>query len=307
MSISEMRVITPVAITDAMLVSSSIAENDYAAWSNVTTYASGAYVIVVSTHRIYQSLQGTNLNKDPTSASNAAWWAEVSPTNRWKMFDQASGTISTASTSIDVVLSPGRIDSVALMDVDCYQARIRMSTVADGTFYDQTWTLTGNSDAVGDWYDYYYAAIGQRKTLSIVGLPAISDASVQITLTRTGGTVELGSLIVGTSTYLGETREGARVGIIDYSVKSTDTFGRTTVVQRAYAKRMNVDILVRNDRIDMLTTKLSALRATLGVWTAGNALTTFDALKVYGFFRDWEVTIPGPNYSSLTLQIEGIT
>lgn len=309
MTISEMRVITPVVITDAMLTSSSIAETDYAAWSSATTYASGAYVIVTSTgvHKVYQSLQSSNLNKDPTSAANAAWWAEVSPTNRWKMFDQASGTVSTDSSSIDVTLAPGRIDSVALMDVDCYQARIRMSTLADGTFYDQTYTLTGATDIVADWYDYFYSAISQRTTLTVVGLPSIGDASVRVTLTRASGTVSLGSLVVGTSTYLGEAKYDARVGIIDYSVKSTDSFGRTTVVQRAFAKRMNVDVLVASGGVGALASKLASLRASLGVWIAGSASSTSDALKVYGWFKDWEMTLSGPTYSALTLQIEGIT
>ena len=309
MTISEMRVITPVVITDAMLTSSSIAETDYAAWSSGTTYASGAYVIVTSSgvHRVYQSLQAGNLNKDPTSAANAAWWAEVGPTNRWKMFDQAAGTVSTDSSSIDVTLAPGRIDSVALLDVDCYQARIRMSTVADGTFYDRTWTLTGATDIVADWYDYFYAPIGQRTTLAVTGLPAIGDASVRVTLTRSGGTVSLGSLVVGSSTYLGRARYDMRLGIIDYSVKSTDGFGRTTVVQRPFAKRANLDVLVATDAVGALAAKLASLRATLGVWIAGNAETTSDALKVYGWFKDWEVSLSGPTYSALSLQIEGIT
>ncbi len=308
MTISEMSVITPVAITDAMLSSSSIAEADYPAWSSATTYASADYVIVTSTgvHKVYQSLQNTNLNKDPTSAANAAWWAEVSPTNRWRMFDQASGTVSTDSSSIDVTLAPGRIDSVALLDVDCHEARIRMSTPADGTFYDRSWTLTGATDIVEDWFQYFYAPIGQRTALTVSGLPSIGDASVRVTLTRSGGTVSIGSLVVGASTYLGRARYGLRVGIVDYSVKSTDAFGRTTVVQRPYAKRVGVDVLVSTPAVGALVDKLARLRATLGVWIAGNAETTSDALKVYGWFKDWEISLSGPTYSALSLQIEGI-
>ena len=305
---SELRVITPVTITDAMLTSSSIAETDYSAWNSGTTYASGAYVIVTSTgvHKVYQSLQGSNLNKDPTSAANSAWWAEVSPTNRWKMFDAASGTVSTDSASIDVVLAPGRIDTVALMDVDTYQARIRMTTVAEGTFYDQTWTLTGATDYVADWWAYFYSPISQRRSLVVTGLAMISDASVRVTLTRSGGTVSIGSLVVGQSTYLGEVRADARVGIIDYSVKTTDTFGRTSLTQRAYAKRATLDVLTATASLNTLTEELAALRATLGVWSVGNAWRGFDSLQIHGWFRDWEVTFSGPNYSALSIQIEGL-
>ena len=47
-----MQFITPVQITDAMLVASSIPEADYAAWNAATSYAEGDRVIRASTHRV---------------------------------------------------------------------------------------------------------------------------------------------------------------------------------------------------------------------------------------------------------------
>ena len=60
-----LKVIPPVLITDSILTSSNVAETDYAVWSSGTTYSTGQRVIVTTgVHKIYESLQNTNLNKD---------------------------------------------------------------------------------------------------------------------------------------------------------------------------------------------------------------------------------------------------
>ncbi|MEY5100682.1 MAG: hypothetical protein RJA36_3401 [Pseudomonadota bacterium] len=304
---TDMRVIVPVTLTDAMLTSSSVAETDHTAWSNATAYSVADRVRYVATdvHKIWECIQA-HTNKDPTSAANAAYWSEVSPTNRWKMFDQASGTSTTATTEIDVVLEPGRIDALALFDVDAHTVRVRMTTVAEGTFYDQTWTMTGAGDAVADWYEYFYSEIGVKTTLVVTELPPIGDAEVRVTITRTGGSVSCGNLVVGMSTVIGEAQVGARPGIIDYSRKETDDWGRTELVQRSFAKRMGLSVRVERARIDTVLRKLSALRATLGVWCAGSATTSYEALQIFGWFRDFDCPLTTPDYSFLSLEIEGI-
>ena len=81
-----MQFIKPVSISDATLISSTIAETDYSAWSSGTTYALGDKVILTSTHRVYESLQAANTNHNPTEAAST-WWLDIGPTNRWAMFD----------------------------------------------------------------------------------------------------------------------------------------------------------------------------------------------------------------------------
>ena len=123
-----LKVIPPLTITDSRLTSSNVAETDYAAWSSATTYSLGQRVIVVSTHKVYESLQNSNLNKDPTLASNATWWIEVSPTNRWKMFDISNTTQTTNADSIVVTITPGQVvNSVSLMNLEGISIRAKVS------------------------------------------------------------------------------------------------------------------------------------------------------------------------------------
>lgn len=59
---SQLSVIKPITITDAMLTSTDVTEADYSAYNAATAYNVGDRVIVVSTdvHKIYESLIGSN-------------------------------------------------------------------------------------------------------------------------------------------------------------------------------------------------------------------------------------------------------
>ncbi len=110
--------IVPIEFTDTDLLSSSVTEDDYAVWNSGTTYALGARVIRTTsdTHKIYESLQASNLNKTPES--QPTWWIEVSATNRWKCLDGSlfQGTETTGTLKY-YFASPDPITAVALHDV----------------------------------------------------------------------------------------------------------------------------------------------------------------------------------------------
>ena len=91
-----MKVIKPIVITDAILSSSDIVENDATEWTSGGSFALGATCMVTTTangagaatHKIYESLTSSNSGNDPTDqVNNADKWLEISATNRWKMFD----------------------------------------------------------------------------------------------------------------------------------------------------------------------------------------------------------------------------
>ena len=85
-----MKLIQPTTVTDSKLTSSNVTENDYAAWSNSTTYTVGQKVIVIATHKIYECLIN-NKNKYPPDYTSGTLpeWLDLGATNKWKMFDQS--------------------------------------------------------------------------------------------------------------------------------------------------------------------------------------------------------------------------
>lgn len=296
-----MKFLNPTIITDAILTSSSVAETDYAAWSAATTYALADRVINTTTHKVYESTQAGNLNHNPVG-DGGTWWVEVSATNRWKMFDQGVGTQTEQASSIAVVLTPGLCNALALLDIA--GSSVHVEVVAESTtIFDQTYNI-GDSTILGDWFEYFFEEISQATNLTVVGLPIFGGGQVTVTITAPV-TAKCGTLAIGKMIDVGRTLAGARVGIIDYSRKMTDEWGNTTLVVRGYARRVECDVIIENDRMDYIISQLAAARATPAVWIT-DSIGKYGSMTVYGFYKDFGVNIAYPSHSQTSIQIEGL-
>lgn len=303
-----MKFIRPTQITDVMLTSSSELEADYTEWSAATSYTIGDRVIRISTHRIYECLiAGVNATA-PESAPTR--WVDIAPTNKWAMFDSQVGTATTATDSLTVVLSPGRFNSLALLQVDA--ATVDIALVVDSvTVFSASMNLTsGNS--VGNWYQYFYEPVYQQDTLVITDLvdaalldiPAYSEGVLTVTLTRVGSTVSCGVLVVGLYADLGTTQYQPTVGIIDYSRKDIDAFGNPTITLRKYSKRMSAQVTVDRAYVDQVARVLAQYRSSAVVWVGAGSIYT--SMIIYGFYKDWSITIENYSFSNLNLEVEGL-
>lgn len=295
-----MYVIKPYIITDAALVGSSIPENDYPAWNPATNYAAGALVIHVPTHSVYRRVvAGVSAMSPDLDATN---WSRVGPTNRWAMFDRATGTVSTAAGALSVQIAPGVGGGLALLDVAGAEVSVSMTDPATGsTVYSRTVSLS--DPTVSDWSEYFFGEIGNRTTVVLNDLPFFASGVIAVTITGPG-TVGIGTLAAGRVIDLGGTKYGAQVGIIDYSVKSTNAFGVTTVTERNFAKKLTAQTVLEKRKVDATAARLAALRATPGVWVGADE---YESTVVYGFFRDFGVDISYPVLSVCSLTIEGLS
>lgn len=299
-----MIVLPPVALTTAMLVASSVPENDYAEWSSGHTYAQGERCIRAATHRIYESVAGGNLNHDPATDTTGAW-INAGPTNAWAMFDQAVGTLTTANGSVTVTLAPGAVGMLAVLDTDAETVEVVVAA-GGSTLYDVTQATNKSGGVIADWYDYFTAPIGKVSTLTFDGLPLYANA--QITVTFTGADpnlpVNVGTLMVGTAVDLGLLEAEPTVSILDFSTKTTDTFGVTSVVPRAWSKQMQVKSRIDTGAVDGVQRALADVRAVPALWVAEEG---YDALAVYGFYKDFSINLSDESSSYVSLTVEGLT
>lgn len=296
-----MKIIRPITVTDARLVSSTVAEPatvtnpDPAAWASGTTYAIDNEVHRTTTHRRYRSRVGSNLGNTPETSPTQ--WLDIGPTNRWAMFDTSVESQTTKLDSIVVEISPGsRVDSVALLNLDAQTVQV------EATGYDQTVNLVYRN--IVDWTGYFFEEFLTKSDVVFDDLP-ISTNNITITITQTTGQVAgVGVCVVGLSREIGDARYGMSLGIQDYSAKSTDAFGNTTVVQRSYSKRMRVPVYVRAEFVDELARLLTLYRSSPLVWMA--APDDYASSIVYGYYRDFDTVIAYPSYSECNLEIEGL-
>lgn len=299
-----MRVLKPVSITDDLLISSSIPESDYPLWSATASYAIGARVIRTEVHKVYEALVSGVDATHPEDAIGGSTprWLEIGPTNRWALFDNQISTETAANGSIQIVIKPGIINSVALIGV--VARRVSVSMVYDGdTVYDESRNL--DKSEISNWYQYFFAGFELIDQAVFTGLPPFADAEVTITI-EGSDIVSCGALLVGTSYYLGKVKYSPAIEITDYSVKQTDVYGVTTFVKRQYAKKMEAALMVENNRINAVFARVGSLRATPSVWMTSEK-SKYDLLAVFGWYELFSVTIPYKNYSLCTLQIQGLT
>ena len=303
---SQLQVIKPTFITDSTFVSSTAPESDYSAWNSGTSYAVGDYCIRTSTHRIYYCLVA-NTNKTPESnlTGTLPYWLDAAPTNRWACFDSQNSTKTVLASPLTIVINPGIVNSMALMSISGTLAHI--TQVKDGvTVYDRYVALDGT--IIFDWYSYFFEPFSSETpwTLVDVVLNDIPPYGGQITVTITGRTISLGSLIVGSIYSIGDVLYGASFGITSYSVKNTDAFGATTFVKRANSKHLSFPLLLDNSSLAYYYKLLSDLESVPCVWIGSIETSLHNVLTPLGFYKDFVVTIPYPFYSTCTLEIEGL-
>lgn len=299
-----MKIIRPIDINDAALISSNVPETDYAAYNAGTSYALGARVIVVSTnvHKVYESLQAGNVGHTP--ASSPSWWLDIGTTNRWKMFD-ASVTSQTAGFYIiDIVIqATGRVDALALVNLAAVKVRIIMTDPTEGSVYDKTHSLI-STNGISSWYAYFFEPIVRLGDLTVLDMPPYYAPVVKISIVAPDEPVLAGALLLGQQVDVGGTQYGAGVGIQDYSVKTQDDFGNYTILERAYRKRATFTVWVEAQKVDQLQLLLAAYRATPIVYIGSGLYTS---TVVYGFYKDFNIAIAYARESICTIELEGLT
>lgn len=301
-----MQIIKPVTVTDSILTSSNITEDDYAQWAVGTTYNVGDKVIVLSTHRIYESLVGSNLGNDPTT-DDGTNWLNIGATNRWKAFDQKIGDPVTNLNTIEYVLSDAdsNVTSVALFGLEGISANVTVTDDTEGEVYNQTVSLIDNRNIV-DWYTYFFEEQVQREQALFLDIPPYVGSDVDVTVTAaTGETAELGQLVLGFLSNIGTTSYGTAISIEDFSRKETDAFGNFIVVERAFAQLADFDVQFETANARKIQRTLASLRATPVVYI-GSPDTAYGT-TIYGFYRRFDLTLEGPSLSFGAIEVEGLT
>lgn len=301
-----MKVIDPTTMQDSLLLSTTVSEADHPAWVSGTNYTVGTKVIRTSTHRIYENLVAGVSTTPPENATGGATpvWLDLAPTNRWAMFDNEVGSKTTATTSMQYVLSPGMTEAISFLELDADSLTVLVKSSTGGSvIYNKTFSLDGS--AITGFYDWFFEPYSTLSELSITDLP-VGYFSPEITITITGtGSISCGVCKFGLITELGGTEYGATIGIISYSKKEVNEFGRTIITPRSNVKTLDVKLFSEASELRKIYKTLSSITDKACVWIGTDKL-NYETLTVYGFYKDFSINIAYPTVNYCTLQIEGI-
>lgn len=284
-------------------------------WAGTGTGGTGTYAVSLqrnlssrtidgAIHHNYESLAGSNLAQRPVGGDGDAWWLDLGPTNRWKMFDESVSSQTLNADSISCVFNgAGLIDSVALLNINAATARFVMEDAVDGVVYDQTYNLTSTS-GITDWYAYFFEPIVRAVDFVEIEMPKYLNPTITVTLTDTGETVGLGTCVLGLRKDVGVTQIGMSGGIRDYSVKSRDDFGNFSILERAYSRRKTLSVLIDASFVDELDALLSSFRATAIVYVGSES---YASSVVYGYYQDFTIAVNYINNAICNIELEGLT
>lgn len=302
-----MKVVKPVAIGDAQLVSSNAAETEYPAWAVGTTYsvvASGGTPgdRVIYQHKIYENIQAPNLGHAPDA--DPLYWTPIGPTNRWAMLDGEISTQTVLASPLTVVVKPGFVNSIGLFGLVGQTLTVTVRNgLAGPVVYTATRTLDGT--IIADWYQYFFEPSVQLGAVVLTDLPPYTDAHITVSLSGTGN-VACGVLTCGSAYDLGGTQFGATSSITDYSKKTTSATGSTSFSKGKFSKRISARTELDNGQLNKVQNILEDLRATPAIFL-GTDVSGFELLTAFGFYKDFSIEIAYAITSYVSIEIEGLT
>ena len=300
-------VLPPIAITDAMFVSSTVPETDYAAYAAGTTYAVGTRCISTSTHRIYESLRASNTGNDPTNivnrAGTAPWWLDVGPTNKWAMFDAVVATQTAIASPLTVVLRPGQFNAIYAGGLDADLLSITVRDAPGGTvIYSAEIVLEGSAPA--DYYEHFFDRFKPARDYLISGLDAYYAAEITLTLSRASDLVKCGIMAAGDLKPLGSTMYGAKCKPKTHSYIDIDDYGTLTIRRRKATTDVSLSAMLK---LNEANTVIETIQSVLDVPCAwiGHNLPEYGGLRVFGL-GSGELTYDLPKDCKLSLNIQGL-
>jgi hypothetical protein len=310
-----LRVIRPAfANTEAVfakLVSSDfVVSVDGSAWNSTTAFTVGQRAYVAgTTNKLYECLVAhTNQNPPATVAgatTGTVYWAEVSHTNPYRMFDTINSSVSTATgpASKTVVFDPGRINAIFIGNMSGVTGVDIVMTDGVTTVYSKSFSLiTGTID---DWYKYWFEPIVMQEHLAVFDLPTYGTARVSVTF-HGGGAMSVGTIQCGLAATIGQVQWQPSVRFLDYSTYKTDTFGNVKITPRLPAKIVQAKVFVpRTDTsFDETNRQIGDLIGQIVVWSfLGDK---YGSLNVLGFTNDFDHVLDSSAGSYFNLKVQGL-
>lgn len=331
-----MRLIVPQKIE---FLSHSIEETDDvdgAEWSASATYAKDAKVRYE--HVSYTSLAANNKGNDPskTWSGDNAKWKKVDATMPYRMCDEYVETQTRAKTGehLSFCVKFDRADAFALFNLDGYDLRAHVydleSDTPDEPVWPDEWDFWQDLSKISLWeyiynpivsawtlvedisayslYEYNYAPIVGRNRCYFSGIPIQIRGKLCIDIDPGDSslTAGLGQIVIGRMFEIGWTEYDAELGFTDFSRKTTDEFGRTTLVRRSSSNTMSLPIYLHPDQGDYIKQVLDSARGIPCAWIGSNFDNDYRALTLYGALEDYRLVYAGPNEMRLSLEIQGL-
>lgn len=298
-----MKMIKPISITDSMLVS-SVATSSIQAYAPDGNYAKDEQVL--HEHFIYQSLIDDNQGNLPPENittfifGTEAVWKLIGAENRWKMFDSKSRASTVAIETIIIEITPGRLfNAIAILNVQAKTVLVTIIDPKEGEVYSNDVAMADLTDITTP-YDWFFEPLITKDNQVLLDIPTYINATIKVEITGVG-TIEVGELVVGTQREIGSLEYGYSVAIVDYSLTNRDEDGNLIINKKSFTEEVRYPLKIPSANVYSIKKLLSEYRAQGLVFVGDREA---QESIVYGFIRDFDVTVKGHLHATCSLEIE---
>ncbi|WNL39819.1 hypothetical protein RN346_04485 [Halomonas sp. PAMB 3232] len=315
--VKEVSVLVPEVIAGEKILSSICDQEtvaDYDAQQTYRPHEGEQGDRVVENGLVYEAVREvTGVPPSKGSVATPKSWIEVRSVNELAMWNGVIGDATIGSqpwavhegTGIQMEVRPGRIvPGLAIFGMrNVESVRIELIDDIDGIVYDRTINMRSTTGITGYWA-YWFSPIQRRRDVMIDDLPSYRG-TLRISIQQVGDApAECGVCVIGPVHRLGYLLYGVGGGVMPFSRKVRDEFGRLLLQEGDVVKTFNYRISVEKHRSDAgvrLLTDLDAKRLVI----FGTDL--FESSLVYGIYEDFRFTYENVRYHHFTLDAVGLT
>ena len=275
-------------------------------WVSGTSYAKGSAVIRQETHRKYECIVDS-VDVAKTPESNPQQWLDIGPTNKYAMIDnlRSQKTVNQGTIYTTVTLTK-RADTLALMGLEAQNVKVWMTVAGDTVWGPFDRNMSGRNTTT--WSEYFFGEFQYVPTLLFQDLPPYASAVIHVEITNDPAlNAACSELIVGKKTYIGAAQYNAVSDSLNFSKIERDDFGNSLLRQRRTVPKARVTTFANKGITNKLREVRTELNAKPALWSALDDNYTdsfFEALFIYGIYKQFEIDISHPTMSTVNLELE---
>lgn len=302
-----MKIIKPHTIAEANITATNIPDD--VVYDNATAYTVGDTVLYTAdTEELLWQCSADTTGNAPETGS--AFWFNIGPAKKLCPFDLQVGVdqyrvIETVATHADsITYTIEALERVTGIYMEGLVAdNVAITAVQDGvTELDTSYDMQDRTQYNGSFYRWYYMPISIEDTYTDTEMNIPAGATFNITITKTGDTAEVATIVLGLVEEYESTRIGATRSISSRSVKKAEGLVNS-LKRRLPSKKVSYPVIVQNYEGHGLMSLLDDIDGTTAVFIADESR---PELTVFGFHTSANMTADALGVSEFTIEVQSL-
>lgn len=309
-----MLVIEPISVDDSVQLSTTAKDDDTDAYDPDTTYSKGE--VVAEDDRRYESAVDDNDSYPPDNTPaevgvDEAKWLDLGATNKWRPYDELIASQCVGDGDLEIEIDPpSAVTAVAFFNLEATDVEIEIQEKQEDDSWETVWersdSLVDNTEVYDAW-TYAYTPIRYQVDLAVWDLPTIiTDAKIIIRVIHSDDDTDakVGQIVMGRQIDLGVTTYGSEAGVDDWSQVERDRYGNATIRKRRHSRRFRYDVTVDRGDTHRVQNRLNQFLTKPAVFAGAIDHPT---TLIFGYYRDYVITLSNYAYSRVDIEVEGLT